>query len=174
MAIASTSHALAVVLRRSTSFNYRPRASRRGTVARSDWLQRRVVASASTPQRQQKREQDFGRSSAGGTVADGIRAAGRGSGSGSTNSADSLWELVEYGSSIITLYPGDVINNGTSGGTAAGSASTRGEEDRYLKPGEVVEASIDGIGTLRLPVVAGEQPPGETGARLPPVNTYRD
>ena len=86
----------------------------------------------------------------------------------------SLWELVEYGSSIITLYPGDVINNGTSGGTAAGSASTRGEEDRYLKPGEVVEASIDGIGTLRLPVVAGEEPPGETGARLPPVNTYRD
>jgi 2,4-diketo-3-deoxy-L-fuconate hydrolase len=86
----------------------------------------------------------------------------------------SLWELVEYGSSIITLYPGDVINNGTSGGTAAGSAATRGEEDRYLKPGEVVEASIDGIGTLRLPVVAGERPPGETGARLPPVSTYRD
>ena len=86
----------------------------------------------------------------------------------------SLWELVEYGSSIITLYPGDVINNGTSGGTAAGSASTRGPEDRYLKPGEVVEASIDGIGTLRLPVVAGEPPPGENGARLPPINTYRD
>ena len=38
----------------------------------------------------------------------------------------SLWELIEYGSSIITLYPGDVINNGTSGGTAAGAAATRG------------------------------------------------
>ena len=37
----------------------------------------------------------------------------------------SLWEIVEYASSIITLYPGDVINNGTSGGTAAGSAETR-------------------------------------------------
>ncbi len=82
----------------------------------------------------------------------------------------SLWELIEYASSIITLYPGDVVNNGTSGGTAAGAAATRGPEDRYLKPGEVVEASIDGIGTLRLPVVAGEKPPGETGARLPPVN----
>jgi len=86
----------------------------------------------------------------------------------------SLWELVEYGSSIITLFPGDVINNGTSGGTAAGSAATRGPEDRYLKPGEVVEASIDGIGTLRLPVVAGKPPSGENGARLPPVRTYRN
>ncbi len=86
----------------------------------------------------------------------------------------SLWEIIEYASSIITLYPGDVINNGTSGGTAAGAAQTRGEEDRYLKPGEVVEASIDGIGTLRMPVVAGEEPKGLTGAELPPVRTYRD
>ena len=86
----------------------------------------------------------------------------------------SLWEIIEYASSIITLYPGDVINNGTSGGTAAGAAQTRGEEDRYLKPGEVVEASIDGIGTLRMPVVAGEEPKGLTGAELPPVKSYRD
>ena len=34
----------------------------------------------------------------------------------------SLWELIEYGSSIVTLHPGDVINNGTSGGTGAGTA----------------------------------------------------
>lgn len=84
----------------------------------------------------------------------------------------SLWELIEYGSSIVTLFPGDVINNGTSGGTAAGSAQTR-TGSRFLKPGEVIEASIDGIGTLRMPVVAGPQPPGGTGARLPPVSTYR-
>ncbi len=84
----------------------------------------------------------------------------------------SLWELIEYGSSIVSLFPGDVINNGTSGGTAAG-ADVRGE-DRFLKPGEVVEASIDGIGTLRMPVVAGKQRPGLTGAELPPVRTYRD
>jgi 2-keto-4-pentenoate hydratase/2-oxohepta-3-ene-1,7-dioic acid hydratase in catechol pathway len=84
----------------------------------------------------------------------------------------SLWELIEYASSIITLYPGDVVNNGTSGGTAAGSAKTR-TGSRFLKAGEVIEASIDGIGTLRMPVVAGEPPPGGTGARLPPVSTYR-
>jgi 2-keto-4-pentenoate hydratase/2-oxohepta-3-ene-1,7-dioic acid hydratase in catechol pathway len=83
-----------------------------------------------------------------------------------------LWELIEYGSSIITLFPGDVINNGTSGGTAAGSAQTR-TGARFLKPGEVIEASIDGIGTLRMPVVAGPEPKGGTGARLPPVSSYR-
>src|SRR6056297_1579188 len=58
----------------------------------------------------------------------------------------SLWELIEYGSSVITLYPGDVINNGTSGGTGMGTA-VRGEQ-QFLQAGEVVEATIDGIGTL--------------------------
>ncbi|MCG8466635.1 MAG: fumarylacetoacetate hydrolase family protein [Gemmatimonadetes bacterium] len=82
-----------------------------------------------------------------------------------------LWELIEYGSSIVTLFPGDVINNGTSGGVGMGTA-VRGEQ-RFLRPGDVVEASIDGIGTLRLPVVAETEPPGGTGARLPPVRTYR-
>ena len=82
-----------------------------------------------------------------------------------------LWELIEYGSSIITLYPGDVINNGTSGGTGMGTA-VRGEQ-RFLQAGEVIEATIDGIGTLRLPVVSEEEPTGLTGAQLPPVRSYR-
>jgi 2-keto-4-pentenoate hydratase/2-oxohepta-3-ene-1,7-dioic acid hydratase in catechol pathway len=81
----------------------------------------------------------------------------------------SLWELIEYGSSIITLFPGDVVNNGTSGGTAAGTTARSG----FLQPGEVVEASIDGIGTLRMQVKAGEEPTGLTGAQLPPVQSYR-
>ena len=85
----------------------------------------------------------------------------------------SLWELIEYGSSINTLFPGDVINNGTSGGTAGGSRDVR-TANLYLQPGEVIEASIDGIGTLRMTAVAGEQPHGDMGVRLPPVNTYRD
>lgn len=84
----------------------------------------------------------------------------------------SLWELVEYGSSVITLFPGDVINNGTSGGTGMGTA-VRGAQ-RFLQPGEEVTATIEGIGTLRLPVVGEEKPPGLTGANLPPVDTYRD
>jgi 2-keto-4-pentenoate hydratase/2-oxohepta-3-ene-1,7-dioic acid hydratase in catechol pathway len=85
----------------------------------------------------------------------------------------SLWELIEYASSINTLFPGDVINNGTSGGTAAGVANQRNTEVRYLQPGAVVEASIDGIGTLRMQVIAGPEPTGLTGAQLPPVRTYR-
>ncbi len=84
----------------------------------------------------------------------------------------SLWELIEYGSSIITLYPGDVINNGTSGGVGMGTA-VRGAQ-RFLKPGEQITATIDGIGTLRMPVVGEEKPAGLTGAELPPVRTYRD
>jgi 2-keto-4-pentenoate hydratase/2-oxohepta-3-ene-1,7-dioic acid hydratase in catechol pathway len=77
----------------------------------------------------------------------------------------SLYELIEYASSIVTLFPGDVVNNGTSGGVGMGTA-VRGEQ-RFLKPGETIEASIEGIGTLRVPVVAGEAPPPGTGARLP-------
>ena len=43
----------------------------------------------------------------------------------------SLWELVEYASSIVTLFPGEVINNGTSGGTGMGTA-VRGAQ-RFLR-----------------------------------------
>ncbi len=82
-----------------------------------------------------------------------------------------LYELIEYGSSIITLFPGDVINNGTSGGVGMGTA-VRGEQ-RFLRPGDVIEATIEGIGTLTIPVVGEEEPAGGTGARLPPVRSYR-
>lgn len=83
-----------------------------------------------------------------------------------------LWELIEYGSSIITLYPGDVINNGTSGGTGMGTAY-RGEQ-RFLQAGEIISATIEGIGTLTHPVVAEEEPQGLTGANLTPVCEYRN
>ena len=66
----------------------------------------------------------------------------------------SLYELIEYASSIVTLFPGDVINNGTSGGVGVGTA-VRGVQ-RFLQPGEEIVATIDGIGTLRIPVVAEE------------------
>ena len=84
----------------------------------------------------------------------------------------SLYELIEYASSIITLFPGDVINNGTSGGTGMGTA-VRGEQ-RFLQPGEEIIATIDGIGTLRIPVVTEAPPPPGTGARLAPDGPQRD
>ncbi|HUF74192.1 MAG TPA: fumarylacetoacetate hydrolase family protein [Gammaproteobacteria bacterium] len=84
----------------------------------------------------------------------------------------SLWELIEYSSSLITLYPGDVLNSGTSGGTSTGAFET-GTRSGYLEPGEEIAASIEGIGTLRHTVVAGEPPPADlTGAQLPPVESY--
>jgi len=78
----------------------------------------------------------------------------------------SVWEVIEYASSIVTLYPGDVVNAGTSGGTGMGVVA-RGEA-QYLKPGDEIVASIDGIGTMRIPVVAAPKPPEGTGSFLPP------
>jgi 2-keto-4-pentenoate hydratase/2-oxohepta-3-ene-1,7-dioic acid hydratase in catechol pathway len=82
----------------------------------------------------------------------------------------SVYELIEYGSSIITLFPGDVINNGTSGGTGAGTA-VRGAQ-RFLKPGDRIVASIEGIGTLTHTAVAEPAPQAGTGSYLPPVSSY--
>jgi 2-keto-4-pentenoate hydratase/2-oxohepta-3-ene-1,7-dioic acid hydratase in catechol pathway len=83
-----------------------------------------------------------------------------------------IWELIEYGSSIVTLFPGDVVNSGTTGGTSTGAFKT-GTRSGYLKPGETIEGTIEGIGTLRHPVVAGKPLPADlTGAQLPAVGTY--
>ncbi len=56
-------------------------------------------------------------------------------------------EQIAYLSSILTLKPGDVLATGTP--TGVGMA--RGI---YLKPGDVMTASIESIGTLRNPVAA--------------------
>jgi len=90
---------------------------------------------------------------------------------GASDMIHSIYELIEYGSSIITLFPGDVVNNGTSGGTGMGQAY-RGAE-RFLKPGEKMVASIDGIGSITMNVVGEPAPPPGTGSRLPPVSSYR-
>jgi hypothetical protein len=42
-----------------------------------------------------------------------------------------------------------------------------------LKPGDTITASIEGIGTLTLPVVGEPAPTPGTGAYLPPVSSYR-
>ena len=83
-----------------------------------------------------------------------------------------VWELIEYASSIVTLHPGDVINAGTTSGTSAGAVFA-GTRSGFLKPGEVMEAKIEGIGTLRNRTVAGVRPPAGSGSQLPPVATYR-
>ncbi len=61
--------------------------------------------------------------------------------------------LVEWLSAASTLIPGDVIATGTPGGV--GHAL---QPPRYLRPGDVVEVSIDKVGVLRNPVVAEADP----------------
>jgi len=83
-------------------------------------------------------------------------------------------ELIEYASSLITVFPGDVMQSGTSGGTGAGRIE-RASGSGFLVDGEIISAQIEGIGTLTHRVVAEKSVPGDlSGSQLPPVSTYRD
>jgi 2-keto-4-pentenoate hydratase/2-oxohepta-3-ene-1,7-dioic acid hydratase in catechol pathway len=83
-------------------------------------------------------------------------------------------ELIEYASSLITVFPGDVLQSGTSGGTGAGRVQ-RATGSGFLVDGETIEASIEGIGTLRHSVRAEQSVPSDlSGSQLPPTRTYRD
>jgi len=66
-------------------------------------------------------------------------------------------ELVAAASARVTLEPGDVI----AAGTPAGVGMPRAQ---FLRPGDVVRVAIEGIGTLRNPVVTRTR--AATGARL--------
>jgi 2-keto-4-pentenoate hydratase/2-oxohepta-3-ene-1,7-dioic acid hydratase in catechol pathway len=57
--------------------------------------------------------------------------------------------LVSYLSGFMTLHPGDVISTGTPPGVGLGM-----KPPRYLKPGDVVDLGIHGLGTQRQDVVA--------------------
>jgi len=57
-----------------------------------------------------------------------------------------VYELIEYGSSILTLETGDVIAAGSPAG-AGMSRSVRAEQI-FLKPGDKIVATIEGIGTM--------------------------
>ena len=56
----------------------------------------------------------------------------------------SLPRLIAHWSQM-TLYPGDVVTTGTPAGVAVG----RGDNSWYLRAGDVVEATIAGLGTLQ-------------------------
>ena len=86
----------------------------------------------------------------------------------------SIPELIEYASSLITIFPGDVLQSGTSGGTGAGRVE-RATGSGYLVDGENISASIEGIGTLEHTVVREESIPDDlSGSQLPPTASYRD
>lgn len=83
-------------------------------------------------------------------------------------------ELIEYASSLITLFPGDVLQSGTSGGTGSGRVE-RATGSGYLIDGETISATIEGIGTLTHRVVREQSVPADlSGSQLPPTSTYRN
>ncbi|CAA2109497.1 fumarylacetoacetate hydrolase family protein [Variovorax paradoxus] len=62
--------------------------------------------------------------------------------------------LVHYLSTFTTLEPGDIIATGTPTG-----AGIRFDPPRFLKPGDVVEVEVSGVGVLRNVVRAEESVP---------------
>jgi 2-keto-4-pentenoate hydratase/2-oxohepta-3-ene-1,7-dioic acid hydratase in catechol pathway len=60
-------------------------------------------------------------------------------------------ELIEYISSITPLLPGDIVSTGTPPGVGLGRTPRR-----WLKPGETVTITIEGLSSLANPVVAEE------------------
>lgn len=59
--------------------------------------------------------------------------------------------LVNYVSQFMTLFPGDLISTGTPAGVGLGF-----RPPRYLKPGDLVELGIEGLGSSRQRLVSYE------------------
>jgi len=64
----------------------------------------------------------------------------------STDMIHTISELIQYGSSVMTLFPGDVISAGSPAGT--GMSRTVRTEQIFLKDGDKIVATIDGIGSM--------------------------
>lgn len=64
-----------------------------------------------------------------------------------TDMVHTVAELVSFSSRLMTLNPGDVILTGTPSGVGAASGI-------FLKPGDVMVASVQGLGSLTTPIVA--------------------
>ncbi|HEX7605802.1 MAG TPA: fumarylacetoacetate hydrolase family protein, partial [Usitatibacter sp.] len=60
-------------------------------------------------------------------------------------------DILEHFSRYIPIEPGDMFSTGAPGGVAVGKPNA---EALFLKPGDVVECSIEGITTLRTTIVS--------------------
>ena len=73
-----------------------------------------------------------------------------------SNTVDLIFEvprLISYISQFMTLLPGDLISTGTPAGVGLGM-----KPPFYLRPGDVMELGIDGLGISRQKVVAYPHP----------------
>lgn len=69
---------------------------------------------------------------------------------GDGGSMHHTWGMfVERASKDSRVVPGDVFGSGTVGGGTVGEAVDNGYPARYLQPGDVVEITVEGIGTMR-------------------------
>ena len=70
----------------------------------------------------------------------------------SSNTSDLVFKipfLVSYISQFMSLVPGDIISTGTPSGVGLGL-----KPPRYLKPGDIVELGVDGLGSAKQNVIA--------------------
>lgn len=85
-------------------------------------------------------------------------------------------ELVAYAGRGTRVRAGDVLGSGTcgNGGCLAELWGRRGEQEPPpLKPGDVVEMTVEGIGTIRNTVVGGVELPPVRPARARPRRRHR-
>jgi 2-keto-4-pentenoate hydratase/2-oxohepta-3-ene-1,7-dioic acid hydratase in catechol pathway len=61
--------------------------------------------------------------------------------------------VIEWLTSVMTLYPGDIISTGTPAG-----CGTFRKPAVWLRPGDTVTVAEDTVGELTNPVVAGDYP----------------
>ncbi len=86
--------------------------------------------------------------------------------SGTEDMIHTVAELIEYGSSVMTLFPGDVIAAGSPSGVGSGTA-VRGYR-WFMQSGDELVVEIEGIGRLTHPIAQEESRPEGTGSFLPP------
>jgi 2-keto-4-pentenoate hydratase/2-oxohepta-3-ene-1,7-dioic acid hydratase in catechol pathway len=80
-----------------------------------------------------------------------------------SNMSVTIPEIISHYSPL-GYRPGDVLSTGTVSGVAGFSEDA---EDLYLRPGDVIEAEIEGIGVLTNPVISWQEAYGEPApARL--------
>ncbi|WP_417525823.1 fumarylacetoacetate hydrolase family protein [Marinovum sp.] len=72
----------------------------------------------------------------------------------SSNTSDMIFsvrEIVSYMSQFMKLMPGDIIATGTPAGVGMGM-----KPQRFLRPGDVMEVTVEGLGSQRQEAVAAE------------------
>jgi 2-keto-4-pentenoate hydratase/2-oxohepta-3-ene-1,7-dioic acid hydratase in catechol pathway len=58
-----------------------------------------------------------------------------------------IFDQIEYLSTVMTLEPGDILATGTPAGVGIASGT-------FMKPGDVVRVTVDGLGSIENTFVA--------------------